>query len=109
MLNQSGLEQAHYLYQVDLMLSAEGLHQLDVHGLVAVGCKGAEMGLTPAKQPCINSEQGFYTIYAFRSLTTYLRQKLGNNGRLPHKSSVEGAKTSSAIHPRTNQHIDEVQ
>lgn len=54
MLNQSGLEQAHYLYQVDLMLSAEGLHQLHVHGLVAVGCKGAEMGLTPAKEPCIN-------------------------------------------------------
>lgn len=34
------------LDQVDLMLSAEGLHQLDVHGLVAVGCKDAEMGLT---------------------------------------------------------------
>lgn len=39
-----------HLNQVDLMLSAEGLHQLDVHGLVAVGCKGAKMGLTPATE-----------------------------------------------------------
>lgn len=29
------------------MFSTKGLHQLDVHGLVAVGSKDAEMGLTP--------------------------------------------------------------
>lgn len=38
-----------YLYQVDLMLSTEGLHQLDIHGLVTVGSKGTKMGLTPAR------------------------------------------------------------
>lgn len=32
------------------MLSAEGLHQLDVHGLIAVGSKDAEMGLTSMKE-----------------------------------------------------------
>lgn len=32
------------------MLGAEGLHQLDVHGLIAVGSKDAEMGLTPMKE-----------------------------------------------------------
>lgn len=46
---QSDFQQPHYLDQVDLMLSAEGLHQLDIHGLVAVGCKDAEMGLAPAR------------------------------------------------------------
>lgn len=46
--NQSGL-QIIYLYQVDLMLSTEGLHQLDIHGLVTVGSKGAQMSLTPAR------------------------------------------------------------
>lgn len=37
MLNQSDLKQASYLYQVDLMLSTEGLHELDIHGLITVG------------------------------------------------------------------------
>lgn len=32
------------------MLGAEGLHQLDVHGLIAVGSKDAEMGLTSMKE-----------------------------------------------------------
>lgn len=32
------------------MLGAEGLHQLDVHGLIAVGSKDAEMGLTSVKE-----------------------------------------------------------
>lgn len=49
---------AHYLDQVDLMLSTEGLHQLDIHGFVAVGRKGAEMGLTPAKEHSINLQSG---------------------------------------------------
>lgn len=48
-------QQSHYLDQVDLMLSAEGLHELDVHGLVAVGSQDAEMGLTPAKLQPVNS------------------------------------------------------
>lgn len=52
---------AHYLDQVDLMFSAEGLHQLDVHGFVTVGCKGAKMGLTPAKEHVINLQRGLYT------------------------------------------------
>lgn len=38
-----------HLDQVDLMLGAEGLYQLDVHGLVTVGSQDAEMGLTSAK------------------------------------------------------------
>lgn len=37
-----------YLDQVDLVLSTQGFHQLDVHWLVAVGCKGAKVGLAPA-------------------------------------------------------------
>lgn len=45
----------HYLDQVDLMLSTEGLHQLDVHGLIAVGCKDAQVGLTPAQEGWIKS------------------------------------------------------
>lgn len=43
-----------YLDQVDLMLGAEGLHQLDVHGLVTVGGKDAEMGLTSVNIKLIN-------------------------------------------------------
>lgn len=35
------------LDQVYLMLCAEGLHQLDVHGLVAVGGEDAQVGLAP--------------------------------------------------------------
>lgn len=46
--HQIAPEWTHYLDEVDLMLGAEGLHQLDVHGLVAVGGKDAEMCLTPA-------------------------------------------------------------
>lgn len=39
-----------YLDQVDLVLSTQGFHQLDIHWLVAVGCKGAKVGLAPAIQ-----------------------------------------------------------
>lgn len=41
---------AAYLDQVDLVLGAERLHQLHVHGLVTVGSEGAEVGLAPAEQ-----------------------------------------------------------
>lgn len=43
-------KQIQYLDEIDLMLGAEGLHQLDVHGLIAVGSKDAEMGLTSMKE-----------------------------------------------------------
>jgi len=33
------------LYQVDLVLSTECRHQLDIHGLITVGCKHTEMAL----------------------------------------------------------------
>ena len=36
-----------HLDEVDLMPGAEGLHQLDVHGLTSVGRKDAEMSLAP--------------------------------------------------------------
>ena len=38
------------LNQVDLMLSTKGLHQLDIHRLITVGCKHTEMGLAPKMQ-----------------------------------------------------------
>lgn len=36
-----------YLDEVDLMLGTESLHQLDVHGLVAVGSKDTQVSLAP--------------------------------------------------------------
>lgn len=46
-------------------------------------------------------------MFTLPNLMAYLRQKLGNNGSLPHESSVEGAKISSAIHPlKTKQSIE---
>lgn len=49
------------------MLGAEGLHQLDVHGLIAVGSKDAEMGLTSMKEQGKKKEKeltlkGYYII-----------------------------------------------
>lgn len=38
-----------YLHEVDLMLGTQGLHQLDVHGLVAVGSEDTQMSLAPDK------------------------------------------------------------
>ena len=40
-----------YLDEVDLMLGAEGFHQLDVHGLVTVGREDTQMGLAPKDRP----------------------------------------------------------
>lgn len=47
-LYTKNLQLTPYLDQVDLVLSTQGFHQLDVHWLVAVGCKGAKVGLAPA-------------------------------------------------------------
>lgn len=47
-----------YFYQVNLMLSAEGFHQLHVHRLIAVGGQDAEMGLTPARPQLLSSTNG---------------------------------------------------
>lgn len=47
------------------MLGAEGLHQLDVHGLIAVGSKDAEMGLTSMKEQGKKKQltlKGYYII-----------------------------------------------
>ena len=49
-LSKNQIQRETYLNQVDLVLSTKGLHQLDIHWLVTVGCKHTEMGLAPEMQ-----------------------------------------------------------
>lgn len=80
------------------MLCTQGFHQLDVHWLIAVGCEGAKVGLTPAKRAPGSVQCRDRKLVGVKIRRFISDRKLGNNGGLPHKNSVEGAKMSSLMH-----------
>lgn len=78
------------------MLGAESLHQLDVHGLVAVGSEDTQVSLTPVEKIKISESQSITALQ--QKFSAHVSdQILGNEWRLSSKHSVEGAKLSSQM------------
>lgn len=79
------------------MLGAQGLHQLDVHGLIAVGGEDTQVSLAPDEKETHKLDKPSELQSGRRNHQRHLRKKLGNKWQSSSETSVEGAKLSSRV------------